>query len=113
MADNPVISVEYLNAKSMISADRNSLEGELGLTEPHAWVHLHTKVEALRMVWRSKLLRRGVVHVAALFAFFTIFPFLWMVITTFKSRGAIFTLPPELYPDLLFQEGMWDSYVRY
>jgi multiple sugar transport system permease protein len=41
----------------------------------------------------------------------TFFPFLWMVITTFKSRGAIFSLPPQFYPDLLFKEGMWDAYV--
>lgn len=46
------------------------------------------------------------------FSFLTIFPFLWMVITTFKSRGAIFSLPPQFYPDLLFQQGMWDSYVQ-
>lgn len=44
------------------------------------------------------------------FAFSTIFPFLWMVVTTFKSRGAIFSLPPTLVPDLLFQPGMWDAY---
>ncbi len=44
------------------------------------------------------------------FAFTTIFPFVWMISTTFKSRGAIFSLPPTLYPDLLFQEGMWDAY---
>ena len=48
----------------------------------------------------------------SLFAFTTIFPFLWMVITTFKSRGAIFAMPPRFYPDLLFKEGMWDAYVQ-
>lgn len=42
----------------------------------------------------------------------TVFPFLWMIATTFKSRGAIFSLPPTLYPDLLFKPGMWDSYVQ-
>ncbi len=46
----------------------------------------------------------------ALFAFTTIFPFLWMISTTLKSRGAIFSLPPSLIPDLLFKEGMWDAY---
>jgi multiple sugar transport system permease protein len=46
------------------------------------------------------------------FAFTTIFPFLWMVSTTFKSRGAIFALPPTLYPDLLFKPGMFDSYIQ-
>ncbi len=48
----------------------------------------------------------------AVFAFTTVFPFIWMVITTFKSRGAIFSLPPELWPDLLFKEGMFDSYIQ-
>jgi multiple sugar transport system permease protein len=48
--------------------------------------------------------------VLAVFAFTTIFPFLWMIATTFKSRGAIFSLPPSLYPDLFLKEGMWDAY---
>jgi multiple sugar transport system permease protein len=43
---------------------------------------------------------------------FTIFPFLWMVITSFKSSGAIFVLPPNLVPDKLFQPGMWDNYTE-
>jgi multiple sugar transport system permease protein len=47
-----------------------------------------------------------------IFAFSTIFPFLWMVVTTFKSRGAIFSLPPTLVPDLLFQPDMWDAYTK-
>ncbi len=47
-----------------------------------------------------------------LFALTTIFPFLWMVITTFKSRGAIFSLPPTLYPDLIFKPEMFDSYIQ-
>lgn len=48
--------------------------------------------------------------VLSVFAFLTIFPFLWMVLTTFKSRGAIFSLPPTLTPDLLFKEGMFNAY---
>jgi multiple sugar transport system permease protein len=47
-----------------------------------------------------------------LIALTTVFPFLWMIATTFKSRGAIFSLPPTLYPDLLFKPGMWDSYFK-
>lgn len=43
-------------------------------------------------------------------AFLMAFPFIWMVSTTFKSDGAIFTLPPVLAPDMLFQEGMFSSY---
>lgn len=43
-------------------------------------------------------------------AFLMAFPFIWMVSTTFKSSGAIFTLPPELMPDKLFQPDMFESY---
>jgi multiple sugar transport system permease protein len=46
------------------------------------------------------------------FAFLTIFPFLWMLSTSFKSQQAIFALPPQLIPDLLFEEGMWDNYAE-
>jgi multiple sugar transport system permease protein len=44
------------------------------------------------------------------FAFLTVFPFLWMLSTSFKSQQAIFALPPQLIPDLLFKDGMWDNY---
>lgn len=50
--------------------------------------------------------------VLIVFSFTTIFPFLWMLITTFKSRGAVFAIPPSLIPDLLFKPGMWDSYIQ-
>jgi multiple sugar transport system permease protein len=45
------------------------------------------------------------------FAFITIFPFLWMLLTTFKSSRAIFAIPPTWMPDKLFKPGMWDNYV--
>ena len=44
-------------------------------------------------------------------AFITIFPFLWMLLTTFKSSKAIFAIPPTWIPDKLFKPGMWDNYV--
>ncbi len=44
------------------------------------------------------------------FAVFTVFPFVWMLLTTFKSRGNIFVLPPTIIPDSLFQPGMFDAY---
>ena len=44
-------------------------------------------------------------------AFITIFPFLWMLLTTFKSSKAIFAIPPVWIPDKLFKPGMWDNYV--
>ncbi len=61
----------------------------------------------------ARLLRTAFSYLLLLFfSFLTIFPFLWMISTTFKSRGAIFSLPPQLMPDLLFQDGMWDSYIK-
>lgn len=41
---------------------------------------------------------------------FTVFPFLWMVSTSFKTLGEIFTLVPEFIPKNLFKSGMWDNY---
>ncbi len=65
----------------------------------------------LRWIFKPRTLRASLSYIVLfVFAFTTIFPFLWMVATTFKSRGAIFSLPPTLYPDLLFQEGMWEAY---
>ncbi|MBN1965597.1 MAG: carbohydrate ABC transporter permease [Anaerolineae bacterium] len=49
--------------------------------------------------------------VLALFSIFTIFPFVWMLSTSFKSQQAIFALPPQLMPDLLFKPGMFDAYA--
>lgn len=48
--------------------------------------------------------------VLGVFAVLTAFPFVWMLLTTFKSRGAVFVLPPSLVPDLLFQPGMFSAY---
>ena len=45
------------------------------------------------------------------FAFITVFPFLWMLMTTFKSSRAVFAIPPVWMPDKLFKPGMWDNYV--
>lgn len=66
----------------------------------------HTRHRAMR-------LSRRVLNYTflTLIAFLMSFPFIWMISTTFKSSGAIFTLPPTLAPDLLFKPGMFDSYV--
>lgn len=48
--------------------------------------------------------------ILTIFAFLTIFPFLWMLSTSFKSQQAIFTLSPQLIPDLLGEPEMWDNY---
>jgi len=45
------------------------------------------------------------------FAFITVFPFLWMLLTTFKSSRAVFAIPPTWIPDKLFKPGMWDNYT--
>lgn len=44
------------------------------------------------------------------FAVLTVFPFVWMVLTTFKSRGNIFVLPPSIVPDRLFEADMFATY---
>lgn len=46
----------------------------------------------------------------SIIAFLMAFPFLWMVSTTFKSSGALFTLPPQVIPDRLFAPDMFASY---
>jgi multiple sugar transport system permease protein len=40
-----------------------------------------------------------------------IFPFLWMLANSFKSDQGIFSIPPELLPDKLFEKGMFSNYV--
>ena len=45
-----------------------------------------------------------------LIAVLYIFPFLWMVRSSFMSEKGIFAIPPKLVPDLLFTEHMWDNY---
>ena len=80
-------------------------------TLPRSSARPAARGSARRRWWRPQTLRLLFSYVVlSVFAFTTVFPFLWMVITTWKSRGAIFSLPPTFYPDLLFQEGMWDAY---
>lgn len=43
-------------------------------------------------------------------SFTTIFPFLWMLSSSFKSMGEIFSLQPDFIPNNLFKAGMWDNY---
>lgn len=40
----------------------------------------------------------------------TIFPFLWMLSSSFKTMGEIFSLTPNFIPSKLFKAGMWDNY---
>ena len=46
-----------------------------------------------------------------LIAFLMAFPFIWMVSTTFKTPGYIFSLPPLLIPDKLGQPDMFSNYI--
>lgn len=40
----------------------------------------------------------------------TVFPFIWMLATSFKTLGEVFSLVPKFLPDSLFKPGMWDNY---
>jgi multiple sugar transport system permease protein len=46
-----------------------------------------------------------------LYGITTLFPFMWMLSSSFKSPGALFAIPPVWIPDLLFKPGMWDNYI--
>ncbi|MEM6428774.1 MAG: carbohydrate ABC transporter permease [Deinococcota bacterium] len=63
--------------------------------------HRHTK-QPIKLVLQYALL--------AIVAFLMAFPFLWMVLTTFKTSGNIFRLPPSLIPDKLFGEDPFGNY---
>ncbi|MEM8923360.1 MAG: carbohydrate ABC transporter permease [Actinomycetota bacterium] len=39
-----------------------------------------------------------------------VFPFIWMLVTSFKSPGSVFDIPPNLNPDLLWTEQRFDAY---
>lgn len=62
----------------------------------------------------ARFLTRRTLNYALLItaAFLMAFPFIWMLSTTFKTQGAIFTLPPLLLPDKLFTPEMFSSYTR-
>jgi multiple sugar transport system permease protein len=72
-----------------------------------------------RSAWRTPaaqlrfLTRRSLNYALLIFtACIMVFPFVWMLSTTFKSQGAIFSLPPLLLPDRLFTPDMFSSYQR-
>ena len=46
-----------------------------------------------------------------LVAFLMAFPFLWMVLTTFKSPDYLFAIPPTFFPDKLLQGDTFNSYI--
>jgi len=58
-------------------------------------------------------LRSGVIYaLLAVFSFLTLFPFLWMVITSFKLPGDVFRIPPTFTPTLLFSDTPFANYVE-
>jgi multiple sugar transport system permease protein len=46
------------------------------------------------------------------FAFITLFPFFWMLITSFKLPGDVFRLPPNFRPSLLWTDTPFANYVE-
>ena len=65
--------------------------------------------------WQYRVARLGrkvfLYAILVVFSISTVFPFIWMLSTSFKSQRAIFVLPPQLVPDLLFKPGMFDAYT--
>ena len=45
-------------------------------------------------------------------AFLMGFPFLWMILSSFQSPGAILRIPPQIIPERLFTPDMFDAYVE-
>jgi multiple sugar transport system permease protein len=41
----------------------------------------------------------------------SIFPFLWMLSSSFNSDSNIFAIPPKMIPDMLFKTGMFNNYL--
>lgn len=59
------------------------------------------------MKLRAKL---GIYLLLIAISMVTVFPFLWMVSTSFKTVGEVFTLTPSFWPQKMFKAGMWDNY---
>ena len=56
-------------------------------------------------------LRMGVVYLFLVgYAVVTLLPFAWMLITSFKPAGAVFELPPDFTPSLLFSQTPFANY---
>ncbi|WP_202080575.1 carbohydrate ABC transporter permease [Caldalkalibacillus salinus] len=70
--------------------------------------------QKVEVTWYQNRQKRAVIKRVFSYIFLTIgaaimaLPFLWMVSTSLKSPGAIFTIPPEFIP----REWRWDNYVR-
>jgi ABC-type glycerol-3-phosphate transport system permease component len=61
------------------------------------------------MTTAPRALRRLAIYVLAiLIGVFTLFPFYWIIVLSFKDRDAIFKIPPDLFPRTF----TLDNYVR-
>ena len=70
-----------------------------------SWAERYSPVAFLRAG------RVGVLYLLLLaVALFNLFPLVWMIITSFKSPGSAFRIPPDLYPDLLFTSDRFENY---
>ncbi|HUX19595.1 MAG TPA: hypothetical protein VMW69_00040, partial [Spirochaetia bacterium] len=47
----------------------------------------------------------------ALFACLTLFPFFWMILTSFKLSGDVFKIPPSFIPTKLFTKEPFGNYA--
>ncbi len=57
------------------------------------------------------MLNKGLTYfLLSIIAFFMVFPFLWMIISSFNSENNIFRVPPTLIPDKLFKKNMFENY---
>jgi multiple sugar transport system permease protein len=58
------------------------------------------------------ILKKTIIYILLIIvAIIAVFPFLWMVSNSFSTEENIFKMPPQMIPDKLFKEGMFDNYI--
>ena len=61
------------------------------------------------MIQMTKSLRNGIWTISlVLLSLLSLIPFLWMISTSLKTRGEVFTYPPILIPE----DPQWDNYIE-
>lgn len=59
-----------------------------------------------------KNLRKALMYILlSLIAVLMVFPFYWMIASSFNTEEAIFKVPPSFIPDRLFKRDMFENYV--
>ena len=77
-------------------------------SEPHGAAE-----QARRRKRVASAVRSGIIYAfLGVFAFLTLFPFLWMVITSFKLPSDVFRIPPTFTPTLLFTDTPFANYAE-